>query len=76
MARAICVNCRHFQSQNMFPASWCMNPNATTIDRVRGDLNPRLDPALSDEDAKRIKAVTDKCDNEGWFQERKSWWVF
>lgn len=75
MARPICVNCRHFQSQKMYPAAWCMNPNATTIDRVRGDQHPRLDPAISPIDAERIKDLTDRCDSESWFQARKPWWI-
>jgi len=76
MAKVVCIQCRHFQSQQMLPAAWCHSPNATTIDRIHGDQHPRLYPALSMEDEKSIKAITDRCDTEGWFQERKPWWVF
>jgi hypothetical protein len=76
MAKAICVNCRHYKRQNTFPAAWCTSPQAERNDRIRGVVHPILEPALCEEEAKSIKAVTDKCDFESWFQERKPWWMF
>ena len=76
MARdAICRNCRFFrQDTRAFYAAWCGSPGATTIDRVHGPLQPRLDGMI---DPETVRATTNRCDKEGWFEAApRSWWRF
>lgn len=73
MAKAICKSCRHFvETGNPFWAAYCNHSFATTIDRVWGPRQPRLDGMVPPE---KVKAVTDQCDKEGWFEAppRKRW---
>ena len=63
MDKPVCNNCRHFQEGMLAP--WCASPHAVRIDRIRGPVYPHLGPD-----------VTDKCDEEGWFEKRRPWWVF
>lgn len=70
--KAVCKSCRYFRETSGGFFAWCGSPRATTIDRVRGPMQPRLDVMV---DPETIEATTDRCDREGWFEPHpRPWW--
>lgn len=63
-----CAYCKYAQPI-IYGAYICKHPSAMTVDRVYGEQFPAVGaPFLAGKDP-----TLEKCDANGWFEERKSW---
>ncbi len=69
----VCRDCKYFRKA-VTGHPFCVNLNASWIDRVDGRCYPTL-MKMSSKDT-RSDEILAKCDKEGWFEEKRSLWRF